>query len=173
MANAGQCYHMTRIWQRGIPVVDAPLQVTNGQLVPLATANLINGSFEAYQGDELENWFQDDAGTVSFIYTNARDGQVAVGFENFAANENGLGRVIQRIEVKPFQQYRLHTCVKMDDLAANRVGATIIGSLDDPAAQRNLFTQNISLPQGDASLREIREVNSESLDWTRVGFACN
>ena len=163
-----------------IPVVDAPLEVTDGQLVALETSSVLNGSFEDYTNNTLSDWFQDDAGQVSFIDTDTvKDGSASLRVENFSANDNSLGRVIQRLEVLPFQQYRLNVWLKMETLSAARAGVTILATKDEQGAdieqdaRRNLLTQNISLPQAQGAARELRQVTGESLDWTRVSFVFN
>ena len=92
----------------GTPVLDAPLRLENNQLLPMSTATLSNPSFEIYEDNRLSEWFQDEAGSVSFIDTDVvKDGGASLRLENFASNDNGMGRVIQSLAVEPFKQYRL------------------------------------------------------------------
>ena len=154
----------------GVPIKNAPMMVQDGKLVAQETASLSNDSFEAYELNELSDWFQDDPGTGSFIdTTTVKEGDVSLRFENVgAANEFGHGRIIQTLQVEPFQQYRLRAWLKLDNLTARLVNALVLAGEDE-----KLLSQNITLPNGSESPIHIKSVQNETLPWTEVSWTFN
>jgi hypothetical protein len=104
----------------GLPVVDAPLVVHNGaaRLAPAGSAILANGGFEDFTGNRLKNFsFHDQPGEVSFVDTEIKhSGRASLRLENFTANPNGHGRVMQEIAVQPHRCYRVTLWVRTENL---------------------------------------------------------
>jgi hypothetical protein len=104
----------------GVPVVDAPLLVRNGaaRLAPAGSATISNGGFEDFTGNRLKNFnFHDQPGEVSFVDTEIKhSGRASLRLENFTANANGHGRVMQEIAVQPHRCYRVTLWVKTENL---------------------------------------------------------
>jgi len=154
----------------GVPIKNAPLIVQDGRLVAQETASLSNGSFETYRLDKANDWFQDDAGAGSFIdTTTVKEGGASLRFENVGeVNEFGHGRVIQTLEVEPFQQYRLSAWLKMENLSARLVNAIVLAGEDE-----RLLSQNITLPNGSKSPIHIKSVDNKTLPWTKISWTFN
>jgi hypothetical protein len=107
----------------GLPVRDAPFVVHDGQadLDPAEAGNLLkNGDFSQAQGDKLTGWdFQDNIGTASFVdhtISHTLGGQsLRMTDIGKADPQNGHGRIMQTVEVKPFRQYHLSVWIKTQD----------------------------------------------------------
>jgi hypothetical protein len=104
----------------GLPVVDAPLVVHNGEarLAPAGSNALANGGFEDFTGNRLKNFnFHDQPGEISFVDTEIKhSGRASLRLENFTANPYGHGRVMQEVAVQPHRSYRVTLWVKTENL---------------------------------------------------------
>ncbi len=104
----------------GIPVIDAPFVVRNGEAVldSERPPQIVNGGFERHKGDRFEGYqLQDRPGEVSFADSQVfKSGGVSLRFENFGRYEHGHARVMQEVEVRPHRCYRLSFRVKTDGL---------------------------------------------------------
>ena len=104
----------------GFPVQDAVFRVSGreARFVPEASALLINGGFEEFQGNKLKSFsLQDQPGEVSLVDTNIKHGgRVSLRLENFTANPSGHGRVMQELQVRSNRCYRMSLWVKTEGL---------------------------------------------------------
>jgi hypothetical protein len=95
----------------GIPVVDVPFVVKDGQAIldPDRTPAIANGGFERHEGNRIEGYkLQDKPGEVSFADSEVtRSGHASLRLENFGRDEYGHGRIMQEVEVQPHRCYRL------------------------------------------------------------------
>lgn len=101
----------------GQPVKKESMIVKDGTLQPIQGIGLANGSMESSKGDRLDGYvFQDGPGTVSFVDTHIKHkGAQSVRFENFkASNGSGNARLMHGLQVKPWQQYRVHLWLKTE-----------------------------------------------------------
>lgn len=115
---AGGILHSDVNLAAGHPIVDAPLKAQGGKLIPIQNASIRNGSFEIYSDNRFDGWFHDNPGVVSFVDESVvKDGNASIRFENISANPHGNARVIQKLNVVKYQQYRLRFWVKMLSLS--------------------------------------------------------
>lgn len=143
----------------GFPVKDALFRVLDEQTavyVPDSGANIVNGSFEEYEGNRARGYrFHDQPGVVSFIDTSvAHSGRASLRFENFRANPHGHGRVMQEVTVKPYRCYRVSVWVKTESLQP--ASAFALHALTE---DRALAPQRFRIP--------------ETTDWVRLSFIFN
>jgi len=104
----------------GLPVRDA-LFIVDGdeaRLVPDPPVAFANGGFEDYAGNSAPGYrFHDGPGITTFIDREVvHTGTASMRFENFTANPNGHGRVMQEIPVRPYRCYRVTAWVKAEQL---------------------------------------------------------
>lgn len=105
----------------GIPVEDAPFLVANGiaQLVDnVHPVNFKNGGFEDVVEGKFTGYdFYDQPGVVGFVDKEImHGGSSSLRLENFTANPDGHGRVMQTVTVVPHRCYRVTTWVKTENL---------------------------------------------------------
>jgi hypothetical protein len=104
----------------GLSVVDAPFVVQGGsaRLAPDESVGLVNGGFEDFSGNKLDDYrFHDQPGLVSFVDSEVKHGgHASLRLENFAANPHGHGRVMQEVAVRPHRCYRISLWVRTQKL---------------------------------------------------------
>ncbi len=103
----------------GYPIRKAEMVAKDGQLVPISSVSVSNGSFEEFKKDRISGWFQDDPGKGSFVdHEVVQHGKFSLRFEGMKdANDHGHARVNQTLAVQPFQQYRIRVWMKCEDLS--------------------------------------------------------
>jgi len=105
----------------GLPVREALFVASEqeARLVPDPAPELINGGMEEFDGHRLRGYrLQDQPGEVSFPDTEVcHEGRASLRFENFTANPNGHGRLMQEIAVRPYRCYRVSFWLKTEELA--------------------------------------------------------
>ena len=96
------------------------LVAEGGKAIQILTeGNLVrNGGLERHHGDRFDDYtFHDQPGEVSFADREAAfSGSASVRMENFSANEHGLARIMQEVEVKPGCSYRFSVRIKTRDI---------------------------------------------------------
>jgi len=145
----------------GMPIKRAPLTATADTLTPVPTAQIVNGSFEDYRDHRaLQFSFQDDPGKGSFVDDKmAKQGKVSLRFENVGdINQHGRGRICQKVEVRPWQQYRIRAWMKTEELTGGEIKLLVL------AEGRTLQWQHLQVKQGD-QFRYISQVDGLSTDW--------
>lgn len=149
----------------GMPVRETPMVAQNGELVPVQTAEIKNGSFESYRGHRAEGLsLQDNPGTASFIDTKiVKHGKASLRFEDVARANN---RVSQTIDVKPWQQYRLRAWMKAENLTASSLGIVVL------ADKRMLQHQWLVTSEGDRT-RYVRSARNLNTDWVEQSVTFN
>ncbi|MCX5752421.1 MAG: hypothetical protein NTW97_02110 [Candidatus Krumholzibacteria bacterium] len=153
----------------GLPIREAALVRRGDRLVPEEPAGVGNGSFEEYRGDRAADFgLQDDSGNGSFIDTKIfREGRASIRFENTGVvNEHGLGRVFQRIAVKPWQQYRIRVWMKTERLTADMIGVVALVS------RRSLQYQDLAIPEGQG-FRYVDSAEDLTTDWVEQSVTFN
>ena len=108
----------------GMPVRDVVLIARGDRLVPEQSAEIRNGSFEEFDGDNVRHFgLQDFPGQGSFIDREVvRHGQVSIRFEDIGRlSKHGNGRVSQTVRVKPWHQYRIRVWMKTEHLNAGEI----------------------------------------------------
>jgi hypothetical protein len=152
----------------GLPVVDAPLLVHNGaaRLAPAGPALLANGGFEDFNGNRLKNFtFHDQPGEVSFVDTEIKhSGRASLRLENFTANPNGHGRVMQEIAVQPHRCYRVTLWVKTENLQPS--GAFRLMAL--AGQDRDIAPRTFNIPSTTDWRKISMLLNSLSYDKIRL-----
>ncbi len=146
----------------GMPIRQTPMKARNGQLIPVQSAGIMNGSFESFQNHTALNYaFQDDPGKSSFIDTNiTKDGRASLRFENVGDfNAYGHGRICQTITVLPFQQYRIRVWLKTEHLSADEVKILVMA--DDQVLQ----WQFLQKPGGN-NFDHFNRATDLTMDWT-------
>jgi len=107
----------------GVPVKRAPFLVRDGVARPMAAPKTVlgNGDFEQVEGDRFTGFaFQDNAGKSSFADTETvHGGKVSLRMENIGQADpvHGHCRLMQEVEVDPFQYYHLSVWIKTEDFA--------------------------------------------------------
>lgn len=152
----------------GYPIEEQEVQVQNGSLVPVNSANISNGGFENYTGDDPGDWgFQDDPGSNTFIDTQVkRSGNASFRIDP----RNGeQARIFRTFSVKPFHNYTLVCWIKTENLTANKFFPLI---RDDNNTARRLTNLYMSQPKTSGGRSYLKNVNNLNLDWTevRIGF---
>src|SRR5262245_56652049 len=104
----------------GLSVENAPF-VVQGNEARLAATNSVpfqNGGFEESSGNKLKSFdFQDQPGEISFVDAEIKHGGItSLRLQNFTADANGHGRVMQSVRVQPHRCYRLAIWVKTEGL---------------------------------------------------------
>jgi hypothetical protein len=153
----------------GLPVRNAALVRRGDRLVPEQPAGVANGTFEKYKGDRAADFgLQDDSGKGSFIDTKVfREGRSSLRFENTGVvNEHGMGRVFQRIAVKPWQQYRIRVWMKTEHLTANMLGVVAL------VARRSLQYQDLMIPES-GGFGYIDSADDLTTDWVEQSVTFN
>jgi hypothetical protein len=153
----------------GMPIRNAKLVRRGDRLVPEQAAGVANGSFEEYKGERVEDFgLQDDSGKGSFVDTRIfKDGRASLRFENMGAvNEHGMGRVFQRIAVRPWQQYRIRVWMRAEHLTADQIGVVAL------VARRTLQYQSLAVPDG-TELAYIGRVDDLTTDWVEQSVTFN
>ena len=153
----------------GLPVKDAPLVRRGDRLIPEETAVFENGSFEDHKGDRVAGFgLQDDPGASSFVDTTIfKGGRVSLRFENVGAvNDNGNGRVFQRVAVKPWRQYRIRAWMKTEHLTAGIVQIIVL------ANRRSLQYQNL-VTAGAQGLAYFSGAKDLTTDWVEQSVTFN
>lgn len=157
----------------GYPVVDQPMVVRGGQLIPAESTTVARPSFENIDGNTVPGWsFQDAPGQRTFV-----DNSVArTGSSSFRADaRNGeMSRLFGDVEVEPNRQYTVSAWVRTSDLTARNVALLV---LEPEAAEgeerRNYTNQNLSLP-GDDNRREFfTNTNGLTTGWTEMRLSFN
>jgi hypothetical protein len=105
-----------------------------------------NGGFESANGDKPSGTlWQDGPGKVTFIdHTQSHSGSASFLIVDPGINSesNGNARIVQRIRVEPWHQYRLSLWIKTQDFdRAGSVNATIL----DAAGQKSLNFQALQV----------------------------
>ena len=104
----------------GLPVIDAPFAVTNGQarFVPDSSVGMVNGGFEQFKGNQFSGFgFHDQPGVISLVDTQVvHSGHASIRLEHFDADKYGHGRVMQKIKVDPHRCYRMSLWAKTEAL---------------------------------------------------------
>jgi hypothetical protein len=155
----------------GYPIVNAPLRVRSGKLVPMQTASLLNGSFEQAATHRPTGWGPQDApGVSTFIDSlEAFEGRSSMRFENGpAANDDAMARVFTTVTVVPQQQYSLRFFVKTELLSARYIGPFIAGENG-----RSLTQQHQSVPHSDGTRTFVSAPNRWTTDWTEMVIPFN
>lgn len=153
----------------GMPVRGAPLVRRGSLLVPEQTASVDNGSFERHERDRAAGFdLQDDPGKSSFIDTSLfREGRASLRFENVrSANRHGLGRIFQKIAVKPWQQYRIRVWMRTERLTAEMIQ---IVALD---GKKPLQYQSPAVRKGDEFV-SIPSANDLTTEWVEQSVTFN
>jgi hypothetical protein len=153
----------------GLPIKSAKLVRRGDRLVPEQPAGVANGSFEEYRGDRVGGFgLQDDSGKGSFVDTRVfKDGRASLRFENTATvNEHGMGRVFQRIAVKPWQQYRIRVWMKAEHFTADQLGVVALVS------RRTLQYQNLVVFDGTEP-RYVGSARDLTTDWVEQSVTFN
>ncbi|HLH54247.1 MAG TPA: carbohydrate binding domain-containing protein, partial [Verrucomicrobiae bacterium] len=133
----------------GLPVDEAPFLVKGSEafLADPTAVEFKNGGFEDHAGNKFKGYdFCDQPGVVSFADTEVKHGgNVSVRFENFSADPNGHGRVMQSLQVQPHRCYRVSAWVKTEGLTpANSFRVQVLAG-DRALAPRDFHIQ----PTGD------------------------
>ena len=103
----------------GLPVIDAPFVVKDGQLVPEqpTTPILKNGGFEEHRNNNPVGWgFVDAPGATSFIDPDVKtEGSVSLRMQESGDNPPPNWRAMQAIQVEPFRYYHVSVMVKTEN----------------------------------------------------------
>ncbi|MFA4948762.1 MAG: hypothetical protein WC674_09705 [Candidatus Krumholzibacteriia bacterium] len=153
----------------GLPIRNAALVRRGDRLVPEQPAGVRNASFEECRGDRVADFgLQDDSGKGSFIDTKIfKEGRASLRFENTGVvNKHGMGRVFQRIAVKPWQQYRIRVWMKTERLTANMLGVVALVS------RRSLQYQDLSIPD-EKGFRYVNSADDLTTDWVEQSVTFN
>ncbi|NCO38625.1 MAG: hypothetical protein COZ06_01285 [Armatimonadetes bacterium CG_4_10_14_3_um_filter_66_18] len=144
----------------GLPVVDAPYVVRNGEavLVPEGGVKLVNGGFEEAEGQKLPGFdFYDKPGEIAHLdHEIFKEGGTALRFERVAefSPDHGHARVMQQVKVKPHRFYRLSLWVRTKNLQPKS------------AFRLQVYTEKRALASVDPGL-------SGTNDWTQVALDFN
>ena len=159
----------------GYPIRKQPLQVENGILKPVATAQINNGSFEEVTADNANipvGWgFQDAIGERTFIDTEVkRSGNASFRAD---ARDNQLSRIFTSFETQPFHQYTLSFWMKAQNLTAANVLPVVLND-DDKSIKDRLTNLRMSLPKENGGRSYFNAANNLTIDeWTEVRVAFN
>jgi len=152
----------------GYPIVAAPLKAQDGKLIPIQNASIKNGSFDIYSDNRFDGWFYDNPGVVSFVDESVvKDGNASIRFENISANPHGNARVIHKLNVVKYQQYRLRFWVKMENLSG-RFNATVRKA----DMSRVLQKQHYAEPSEQSSYFH-QFLQNKTADWCEQTVAFN
>jgi len=152
----------------GIPVIDAPFVVRNGEAVldSERPPQIVNGGFEQHKGDRFDGYnMQDRPGEVSFADSQVfKSGGVSLRFENFGRYEYGHARIMQEVEVRPHRCYRLSLWVKTDGLEPKDAFRILVLGIDG----RDLAPYDPGIPATSDWRRVIMGFNSLGYEKVRV-----
>ncbi len=118
----------------GLPVKDAPFVVHGRSAAPdpASTPKVANAGFEDAQGERLSGWeLQDFPGENTFVdRTEKHSGAASLKMTALDRIDPKVShcRVMQRLEVKPFQYYRLGVWTKTDGLEADQAQITLLSN---------------------------------------------
>jgi len=103
----------------GLPVRDALFVAgaAEARHVPDPEVSLVNGGFEKFDGDKVEGFsFTSADYQVAFKDDKTvKEGKYSLRFEKFGKSRDD-GRLIQKINVRPYRLYRISFWVKTEDL---------------------------------------------------------
>jgi hypothetical protein len=153
----------------GYPVVDQPLRVAGGALLPVPTANLVNGDFEQSANNAPTGWgFQDAPGERTFIDTATfKSGGASLRAD---AGNGAMSRIFTKFTVKPWHQYTVRVWMKTRELSA---GAVLV-LVRDASGARTLTAQSLSLPTADGTDRQnFTSADKLTVDWTEMKLSFN
>lgn len=153
----------------GMPVRNALLVARDGRLVSEQESRIRNGSFEEHRGDLASGFsFQDDPSKGSFIDSQvAREGLVSLRFENVGqANQHGHGRICQRVDVRPWQQYRIRAWMKTENLTADAIQLLVLGG------ERTLQYQHLQVWK-NGRLEQVGSARNLTTDWIEQSVTFN
>ncbi|HUV38551.1 MAG TPA: carbohydrate binding domain-containing protein [Planctomycetota bacterium] len=118
----GILWHDTNLIE-GLPVKDAPFEVTDGKLLPRMDdeTRLVNGDFDALDANgRLTGWWQEDVGeSVHVDREVVKSGKASLRMQDIDTHSptHGLCRVHQYINVKPWRYYRVSVWIRTEDFA--------------------------------------------------------
>jgi len=120
----------------GIAVVDCPMRVQGGKATVANPANLLAaGGFEEARGDRPAGWdFMDTC--VSRDTAVKHSGAASARIEKFDREAHRNGRVVKKLALAPWRQYRLDAWIKTQNLAGGEVKAMVL----TPAGRSLTFT---------------------------------
>ncbi len=154
----------------GYPIRNQELRASNGELVPVKSANIVNGGFENFEGNKVSGWgFQDAVGQRTFIDTNIKRS----GRASFRAKATGNqdSRIFTEFDVKPFHQYTLRFWIRTQNLTARNLAALI---RDNNNKERTLTNLHISLPKDNGGRIYYNGANKLTTNgWKQVRIAFN
>ena len=156
----------------GYPVEDAPLRATDDRLLPVQTAALANGGFEDATNGRADGWDFQDVPGVTVDPTAGRDGGGALRVDAAATAEpNRHGRTLQRIDVRPHQQYRIRVWVRMEAYTARRILPLLLNDADG----RNLGTLHFSVERASNPDRRdyFNSARDRTMGWTELAVTFN
>ena len=105
----------------GIPVRGCPMVAKSGKATVADTANrLSNGGFEEAGGKKMPGWdWMDACARRDTAVTHA--GEASLRMTKFReGNTHGNGRVVRKLALVPFRQYRVDVWIKTDRLSGAR-----------------------------------------------------
>ena len=134
----------------GLPVVDAPLVVRKGVLVPAGgTTILDDGGFESTHGDTFTAWDWQDGGRVvadhAVVHGGSTSAHVVAG--------SGNARVVQALAVAPRRQYHVSYEVRTSGWSGGTFQVIVLDTVS--GVTRNYDLVSVASDQ----------------DWTRYDFA--
>ncbi len=149
----------------GYPLVDVPVAVRNGRLVPEQTATIPNGGLEDSTDSKLANWgTQDKPGVATISDTAIRhEGNASLRFEGLNSPDK-QARIFTTVSVKPFQQYSLRFWAKTEGLSADYIGPYIVSATN---SSRKLTAQHYSY-LGTGNRDYINSPKNLTKDWTEM-----
>ncbi len=143
----------------GLPVVDAPFVVRDGNLMPADDLiKIANASFEEYENNMPNGWgFVDQPGEISFIDTYVKyEGNASLRIQDIGTHDpqHGHGRAHQKLSVRPFTYYHISVAVRTQDFEA-------------------VHQIRIAVLAGGASLNYFEPRMEKTQDWKRVDITFN
>jgi len=104
----------------GLPVKNAQFYVWNeeARLISDLSVAVVNGGFEKFNGSRFIGYqLQDRPGQLTFADTKIfKKGRVSLRIENTGNNSYRKGRIMQKVHVKPYRNYRVTCWVRTEDL---------------------------------------------------------
>jgi hypothetical protein len=142
-----------------LPVRDVPFVVEKGVgvLIRDRSVAIANGGFETFDGERARGFdLQDGPGVLSRVDAVVRkEGNTSLRFEGLSKAEDGKGRLMQKVRVRPFRCYRITMWVKTEGLVpASRFQVSVLAG-----EKRVLMTWRPSL--------------ESTGDWRQVTFGFN
>ena len=170
----------------GYPIVNMPLHRVGNELVPLATTDIVNGSFEVHVNDDFDGWnaWPSGGARISADPVDVVSGGYSVRFDFETPAGEGGASMNQIFDVVPFQQYRLKVWFKTEDLTADWATMGVYGVDDGNRVdwRRQVSSRYLSYPwDGYGSDGTGRTGGSHfafaidklTLDWTEVTVSFN